>query len=274
MNPCADINVKPTFILGVGAQKAGTTWLHQCLQSLQQVNLGSMKEYHVWDAIYSQLCSGFLVQGSDLSDPKRQLRRELQASPSAYRDYFLSLVSNQAHVTGDLTPSYSLLDAEAFCRIRELLCDFDLKVVFLMRDPVERNWAMVRMYMRNNGRLPEPETLLRAQTAFLENIEKPYAYERTNYPRTLEALGSIFDKEQLYIGFYESLFEPQNVDALSRFLGLRIDKDLVEKRINASPWAELPLEIKHEAKHKLSHIYEYCAQRFVQTQVLWGENAW
>ena len=43
---------KPIFVLGVGAQKAGTTWLHEYLASLPEVDLGFMKEYHVFDQNY------------------------------------------------------------------------------------------------------------------------------------------------------------------------------------------------------------------------------
>jgi hypothetical protein len=50
--------------------------------------------------------------------------------------------------------------------IRELLCDFDIKVIFLMRAPVERKWAMVRMHRRNRGQLLENESLHKAQESF------------------------------------------------------------------------------------------------------------
>ncbi len=39
-----------TFLLGVGAQKAGTTWLHRYLADSQQVVRGYRKEYHVFDS--------------------------------------------------------------------------------------------------------------------------------------------------------------------------------------------------------------------------------
>ena len=34
-----------TFLLGVGAQKAGTTWLHSYAASSPNTNMGDMKEY-------------------------------------------------------------------------------------------------------------------------------------------------------------------------------------------------------------------------------------
>ena len=39
------------FILGVGAQKAGTTWLHSQLSTNNSIDFGFRKEYHVFDTI-------------------------------------------------------------------------------------------------------------------------------------------------------------------------------------------------------------------------------
>ncbi len=39
------------FLLGVGAQKAGTSWLHQQLHSRPDANFGFCKEYHIHDVL-------------------------------------------------------------------------------------------------------------------------------------------------------------------------------------------------------------------------------
>ena len=46
--------MQKTFILGVGSQKGGTTWLHRQLTSNATVDLGHKKEYHVFDSIELQ----------------------------------------------------------------------------------------------------------------------------------------------------------------------------------------------------------------------------
>ena len=40
------------FILGVGCQKGGTTWIYDQLSKLEQVDFGFKKEYHVFDTLY------------------------------------------------------------------------------------------------------------------------------------------------------------------------------------------------------------------------------
>ena len=42
---------QPTFVLGVGAQRGGTTWLSRFLNHSPQFERGYRKEYHVFDAL-------------------------------------------------------------------------------------------------------------------------------------------------------------------------------------------------------------------------------
>ena len=46
--------LKPKFILGLGAQKAGTSWLHSTLSKNDNVHMGFTKEYHIWDFVFSE----------------------------------------------------------------------------------------------------------------------------------------------------------------------------------------------------------------------------
>ena len=50
---------EPTFLLGVGAQKAGTSWLHDQLQRRNDVDFGFLKEYHVFDALELERFASF-----------------------------------------------------------------------------------------------------------------------------------------------------------------------------------------------------------------------
>lgn len=45
---------KKIFILGIGAQKAGTTWLYQYIKNSPKANLGQLKEYHFWNMIFNK----------------------------------------------------------------------------------------------------------------------------------------------------------------------------------------------------------------------------
>ncbi len=40
------------FILGVGCQKGGTTWLYHQFAKHSSIDMGDVKEYHVFDALH------------------------------------------------------------------------------------------------------------------------------------------------------------------------------------------------------------------------------
>ena len=45
------ISMTKTFLLGLGAQKAGTSWLWRYLKSHPQAALGPLKEFAVWQTV-------------------------------------------------------------------------------------------------------------------------------------------------------------------------------------------------------------------------------
>lgn len=265
---------KPVFVLGVGAQKSGTSWLHQLLQSQSWANFGRLKEYHVWDALTCGLCSEFMVSDELPLDQSLVLRRKMQQDEQFYVDYFREKVSRHASVTGDITPSYAMLDADAFEKIEKLLTGFDVKVIFLMRDPVERIWSALRMDKRNLQAQGRVFNEFEMQDGFFKNLQQPFAYERTNYPETIRHLERVFRSDQLWFGLYESLFRSETVDSLSKFLGYEIENAPLATKVNASPQVSLGREAREQAKTYLAPIYAYCASRFPETGRLWGEAAW
>ena len=44
------------FLLGLGAQKCGTSWLHEMLNRSDQVDFGFAKEFHIHDALTLHEC--------------------------------------------------------------------------------------------------------------------------------------------------------------------------------------------------------------------------
>jgi hypothetical protein len=230
------------MVLGIGVPKAGTTWLHDYLLALPGFSAGFMKEYHIWDAVRIPECSRYLVpEGRPVLSQEQLLRREMQRYPDAYAAYFAHLASkpNITHVA-DITPSYCALPAETLRMMYAGLVARGLKVrvVLLLRDPVERCWSMLRMYRANPRQRSDfsldynkSDDLLLRDYALTAN-----ARIRTSYDRTLKALAeSGIPRESVFIGLYERMFEPHRLEQLSSFLGVPYRPEMAERKINASP---------------------------------------
>lgn len=263
----------PTFILGVGAQKSGTTWLHSTLNEQTFVNLGFRKEYHVWDAKFSPVCSGFVREVEKNESADNALVRLMQTDSDVYVRYFQGLIRDDVTVTGDMTPSYSVLNATDFSYVRDLIigAGFDLKVLYLMRDPVDRLWSALRMRQRKlakkRGVTISDDELF---DMFLPALEIPRYVERSDYAATTANLAEAFEPDEVHIDLYENIFDRRSIDELERFLGFTIEGADFGNRVHASKQLALPQEVRDEGKQRLREQYDACNERFPLTRELWA----
>ena len=133
--------MQKTFLLGVGAQKAGTSWLHDQLHRRRDADFGFLKEYHVFDALELEHFSSFRPQNPSPLKWRTWRRARMIRRPERYFSYFASrLKPSHIRLTGDITPSYAGLSAKSFQHIRNAFAQRGVttRAVFIMRDPVER----------------------------------------------------------------------------------------------------------------------------------------
>lgn len=105
----------PDF-LGIGAMKSGTTWLFENLRCHPEVYLPEQKELYYFSLYFY---TGRL---------------------SSYSSNFTNGVDL---VKGAITPGYSTLSVDRIRFIRSIMPG--VKLVFIIRDPVERTWSEAYM---------------------------------------------------------------------------------------------------------------------------------
>lgn len=247
--------------------------MHSQLQKHHSVDMGFMKEYHVWDSIFSEYCKHFIATKRKGEHCQRALRRLMQSVDGVYENYFAQLIDETVRWTGDITPSYAILKKEHFVHIKTKLesAGFLVKVVFLMRDPVERIWSALRMSQRNNstkGQTISDNDLL---NMFENYYKSPEVELRTRYNLTTQALRESFDEKDLYVGFYEELFSKQSLKNLSSFIGLDLGYADTNEKINASKPATLPKQLRKSCRNYFSDVYSYCNREHPSTKTLWKD---
>lgn len=194
----------PDF-LGIGTQKGGTTYLHGLLQQHPQVFLAHPKELHYFSLHHQR--------GLDW-----------------YGRHFEAAAPNQC--CGEVTPYY-LFHPLAAKRIAAALPD--VKLIVLLRDPVER---ALSQYFHSKRLGLEPldlEEALSAESKRLADAEealkrgKPHKshqqhsyLSRSRYEQQLPSFEALFPSEQLQVLRSEDLFErPQQLwERVLTFLGL------------------------------------------------------
>jgi hypothetical protein len=271
--------VDRTFLLGVGAMKAGTTWLHDHLAASPQCQPGLRKEYHVFDSL-DLAKEPYLLQRvvakahasldevaeARPTDPTFLVQAAMIADEELYFDYFTALFarSPETRLTLDVTPGYALLSAERLAGIRASFARRRVRAVaaYLMRDPVERTWSQVRMQKR---RRPENNPGTAEELVALRYAGPTYA-DRTRYETTVRNLDEAFGDEIFY-GFYEELFDPatsaSEIARLSTFLGIDAHQPDLGAQFNVSPRsAELPDATVRAVAEHFRPTYEVVASRF------------
>ena len=224
-----------TFLLGVGAQKAGTSWLHDQLHRRSDADFGFLKEYHVFDALDLERFADFRPKRPTPLKWRTWRRARFIARPERYFDYFASrLKPPQIRLTGDITPSYAGLSAESYQRIKQAFAQrgVQTRALFIMRDPVERFLSQQRMQLRKRGLLTPAHEFEHLNKASLKLLKRDSP--RNDYPATLDALRDGFAESEVFIGLYETLFAPAAHRELCGYLGIPEQIPDMSQRVNAS----------------------------------------
>jgi hypothetical protein len=120
--------------------------------------------------------------------------------------WYLSLFApGQGRVSGEITPAYSMLDSATVARVRRLLPD--TRIIFLMRNPVERAWSHALMEVGRRGGRTD-----RLSDGLVRHFESEGSRLRTDYVRTLDIWSSQYAPSRVFVGFLEDVhFHPERL---------------------------------------------------------------
>lgn len=255
-----------TYFVGVGAMKAGTTWLHDYLHDRDDVFMPRMKELHYFNVrfrpemskqrhrrVYTDVSASTAAVAAGAPGADQDLmweyidRLAMERDASAYRDFFARRVTEHHKVFGEITPAYSLLDKEGLSAIKEQFPA--AKTILLLRDPVSRYVSQLN-FTNNTGMFD----------AFLD---RPGFVQRGAYHVIWENLAAVFGEANIHVAFYETLFADESVAGICDFLGLSFKPANYEKRVNQSKQSFRPsAEQELRARKAFRTVYDFCETRF------------
>lgn len=286
---------EPTTLICVGATKAGTSWLYDHLAGHPDCHLRHVKELHYFDPPESGLSrmqarsnaaeitrlTGLLPQ----AEPARaaHLRRriaDMQAwnavldggsdDLDAYRGYLTDGMTTQ-RLVADVTPSYALLPLAGLRRLAEAAAD--VRVLYLMRDPVARLWSHVRMLAAREA-APGQDVAALAGARMDRALagDDLYFGGRGDYRGCLERLRAAFQPARLLVMFTEDLMTQAGLARLWAWLGIGPGPVDLENRVHEG--VRLPLSAAHRdrARDALRAQYDFVAQAFPTLPSAWSAN--
>ena len=94
---------------------------------------------------------------------------------------------------------------------------------------------------------------------------------RTRYDRTVKNLRAVFSETELHFGLYETMHEETELQRLSDFLGINIDRAKIHERYNVSPkFQSVSPEAKILVRQFYSEVYDFCRKEFPEARSHWS----
>jgi len=250
----------PTFI-GIGAVKSGTTGLHHALMRHPNVWMPPIKELRYFDQPEYNLIERLRGGRSGRYDYSYWRNRFLDflRAPGMRRPrsflwhlwyffgprspwWYASLFPSDERVTGEISPLYAPIPEE---KIERAARHFpDLKIIYLLRDPIDRLWSHIRMRCLglpkvnfDADQLTE-EIVLR--TVEERDLNDRWLFRHSRYADNLDRWLQFFPREQLFVGYLDDIkTRPQALlHELGDFLGLApdgFDSDVLSTKRNTKP---------------------------------------
>lgn len=158
--------------LGIGAQKAGTTWLYERLRQHPNLRFPGGKEMHFWNRNRSR---GLDWYRNEFADAGPQVRQ------------------------GEITPAYAILPPDTIAELRREYPD--LRILYVIRNPIERAWSAALMWLdKMEMRIDEA-----SDAWFLDQFRSQASRQRGDYAQCPTHWAAWFPPERILVIRYEQL---------------------------------------------------------------------
>lgn len=230
----------PDFLI-VGPQRTGTTWLHANLREHPEVFLAEPKELFFFSRLKTPQHPRFESDELDwylsfFHDPMlRWLYKQWHCLRRCGRPY-------HARVRGEATASYAALDGDVIAEIAALRPD--VKIVFSVRDPVDRAWSHAKKDLARNRSRAVSEV---SDSEFEAFFRDPYQLRCARYDQNLANWRACIPEKNIFIQRFEDIEQrPEELlIGVMKFLGVSADPrylaaELVRSAVNPTGQSQVP----------------------------------
>lgn len=274
----------PDFLC-VGAQKTATSWLHSTLARMPGIFLPVVKESHYFressatpsafaNRLRRERAHGLkkeLHTARGMTHLGAQVEAQLNhyCAESVDEDWYRGVFSfaNTGDLRGEVCPSYFGLPEDDIARVNAI--NPDVRIVLIVRDPVDRCWSHIRMHRKQEGdrfdfvrALRDPDGL----KIFLDYT----IYDRA-VPRWREGVG---DRLRLFL-YDDIVAQPQRVlDEMLGHIGYprKNRAEGVMDAINVGESIPLPRAYREKLYGALQSQYFFLESLFPDHVARWRER--
>ncbi|MEJ6402086.1 sulfotransferase [Yoonia sp. 2307UL14-13] len=284
----------------VGATKAGTSWLYRYLHDHTDCAVPAVKEAHYWDTFDPDMCAkqvtNFRVRlremrnlkdeaeeagrGWQVENAKRRIndmKRLIavlegdRAGDTRYLDW-LTGRGTEPRLFADMTPNYATLPDEVLARMLDATPQS--KVIFLIRDPLDRLWSHIRMQARRQRQTHEVYEKKANNILYriLNRGQETHILERGDYPNIIRKLRRLVPKDRLLVAFTENMVRHDGISHITSFLGISNQTPDVAAPVHEGPPVVMLDKLRPRALGLLNEHYDWVARNVGPLPDRWQEN--
>jgi hypothetical protein len=216
----------PDFLI-VGPQRTGTTWLHAHLRYHPQIMLSEPKEIFFFSSLKTPDSPRF--RSKELAYYLQFFREPL------WRVALRHVISLSRHhelyrpkIRGEATASYAALDRDVIADISVLKPE--IKVILMIRDPVERAWSHAKKDLVRNRRRRFEDV---APSEFERFFADPYQRRCARVTENIDNWAACLQAGHLLLVLFDDIdAQPEALllEVMS-FLGVRSDRRYISREI-------------------------------------------
>jgi hypothetical protein len=278
----------------VGSTKSGTSWFYRQLVRHPDCYFRTIKELHYFNTMQSER-PDYMIKKLDRerlrlrrkivgesSSVKLRLRRRIvdlrqwsevlgqrTENLAAYSAYLMANRGSR-RVVGEVTPAYATLPVETLRRMADMA--EDVRIVYLMRDPVARLWSHVRMLaarQKNSATLFDQFVTEKFEAMMTTD---PLFGERGNYAAAIEKLTAVVRPARLLMMFNEDLTTDVGMAQLWDFLGLKRVETNFDRRVHEGRPLAMTPDQRSRARSALLPQYKSVSAVFPVLPDAWRKS--
>jgi hypothetical protein len=284
----------------VGATKAGTSALYRALHDHPDCALPAVKEAHYWDtfapedaekqlsAFRARLAEYHATRAEAASAGRdwqvRNMDRRIadmqgliavtagdRRDDSAYLSW-LTQGRGQARLFADMTPNYATLPDAMLARM--LASHPFARVIYLIRDPLDRLWSHIRMQARRQRQSHEiyEKKANNILYRILNQGQETHILERGDYAATIRKLRRIVPADRLLIAFAETMRNADGFGRICAFLGIGPATTLPATPVHEGAAVVMLDKLRPRAQRLLYEQYDWVARNVGPLPQNWQDN--
>ena len=270
------------LFLGAGAMKAGTTWLYAVLSQHPEMHyfyaravrpdvLSDRARLRNVDQKYLR----FDVERAGAAAMRARFRWIANYLDAPVDDHWYRMLFSarpEGAWAADFSNLYALLPECEWRRIHDRVGA--LRVLYTLRDPVERLWSHAKFHLRITG---QAEAIHAWPVDRMEAfVRQPFIWENAEYGAALRRMRAALPETALRVLIHEDLHrdEPAGLAAIGDFLGIAPNdypRDLLSRRVNPTSAEPVPPAFRSRVQRDVDRIVAELRSEGILLPDGWGE---